>query len=389
MLPRRADRRDFRLTDYFAVGVENGFLSGIIYRKGIRMNFQSILALAAVGLGLAAALAYMIRHRGGCGGCSGVRGQLRRLRKNPTRGVPERKNGRPIRKGRKINKRGLSIGYWMFLGLLLVCSVFSGWASMKVHSAYSAFSVEKNASRMTGYDTAVRLLRANGVSDVSVGRVKGRLTDHFDPRRHVVNLSDATYGDDSVAAVAVAAHEIGHVMQKEKGYIPYKIRSVLVPIATFGSRLALPVVLIGFILDLFVRSGSPVGLYAAYVGIALYGLSTLFTLVTLPVELDASRRAKKMLLEEGVIAEEEKAGASKVLGAAALTYGRAADLLFCISCGLPPSFCRCLGAERLAQISENKRSPESAVNPRFFVIKINLFTLFIFCWKLLTKSTGV
>ena len=190
------------------------------------------------------------------------------------------------------------MGYWMFLGLLLVCSIFSGWASMKVHSAYSAFSVEKNASRMTGYDTAVRLLRANGVSDVSVGRVKGRLTDHFDPRRHVVNLSDATYGDDSVAAVAVAAHEIGHVMQKEKGYIPYKIRSVLVPIATFGSRLALP----------------------AYVGIALYGLSTLFTLVTLPVELDASRRAKKMLLEEGVIAEEEKAGASKVLGAAALTY---------------------------------------------------------------------
>ena len=212
------------------------------------------------------------------------------------------------------------MGYWMFLGLLLVCSIFSGWASMKVHSAYSAFSVEKNASHMTGYDTAVRLLRANGVSDVSVGRVKGRLTDHFDPRRHVVNLSDATYGDDSVAAVAVAAHEIGHVMQKEKGYIPYKIRSVLVPIATFGSRLALPVVLIGFILDLFVRSGSPVGLYAAYVGIALYGLSTLFTLVTLPVELDASRRAKKMLLEEGILAEDEKKGAGKVLSAAALTY---------------------------------------------------------------------
>ena len=102
------------------------------------------------------------------------------------------------------------MGYWMFLGLLLVCSIFSGWASMKVHSAYSAFSVEKNASRMTGYDTAVRLLRANGVSDVSVGRVKGRLTDHFDPRRPVVNLSDATYGDDSVAAVAVAG-DIDHI----------------------------------------------------------------------------------------------------------------------------------------------------------------------------------
>lgn len=94
------------------------------------------------------------------------------------------------------------MSYFVFLGLLLLCSIFSGWASMRVHSSYNAFSAQKNASHMTGYDTAVRLLRANGVYDISVGKVKGTLTDHFDPKRQIVNLSDSTYGNDSVAAVA-------------------------------------------------------------------------------------------------------------------------------------------------------------------------------------------
>ena len=211
------------------------------------------------------------------------------------------------------------MSYFVFLGLLLLCSIFSGWASMRVHSSYNAFSAQKNASHMTGYDTAVRLLRANGVYDISVGKVKGTLTDHFDPKRQIVNLSDSTYGNDSVAAVAVAAHEIGHVMQKEKGYVPYKIRSALVPVVNIGARMAVPLVLVGLLLDLLLNFSS-VGFYAAIAGIILYGLSTLFHLVTLPVELDASRRAKKMLLAEGVLTEEEKPGASKVLSAAALTY---------------------------------------------------------------------
>lgn len=211
------------------------------------------------------------------------------------------------------------MSYFVFLGLLLLCSIFSGWASMRVHSSYNAFSAQKNASHMTGYDTAVRLLRANGVYDISVGKVKGTLTDHFDPKRQIVNLSDSTYGNDSVAAVAVAAHEIGHVMQKEKGYVPYKIRSALVPVVNIGARMAVPLVLVGLLLDLLLNFSS-VGFYAAIAGIILYGLSTLFHLVTLPVELDASRRAKKMLLAEGVLTEEEKPGASTVLSAAALTY---------------------------------------------------------------------
>jgi len=212
--------------------------------------------------------------------------------------------------------------YIIFLLLLLVCAIFSGWASMRVHSAYGRYSAKPNASHMTGYDTAVRLLRANGIYDVSVGRVRGSLTDHFDPKRSVVNLSDTVYGSDSIAAVAVAAHEIGHVVQREKGYIPYKIRTALVPITNIGSRLALPLVLVGVLIDFFVYTGSGTtwGYWLAMLGVVLYGLSTLFHLATLPVELDASRRAKKMLLAEGILEEDEKGGASKVLSAAALTY---------------------------------------------------------------------
>lgn len=210
--------------------------------------------------------------------------------------------------------------YYYFIGLLLLCSLFSVWASRKVHSSYEAFSQEYASSNMTGYDTAVRLLRANGIYDVRVDRTKGRLTDHFNPKKKLVNLSETTYGSTSVAAIAVAAHEIGHVVQKERGYLPYRLRSALVPVANFGSRLALPLVLLGIVIELFAGLSTEAGFYVALVGVAFYSLSTLFTLVTLPVELDASRRAKRMLVEEGILREEETYGAEKVLSAAALTY---------------------------------------------------------------------
>lgn len=212
--------------------------------------------------------------------------------------------------------------YLIFFGLIIVCGIFAASASAKVHSAFKAYGNMPNSSRMTGYDTAVRLLRSNGVRDISVGRVRGTLSDHYHPTKKIVNLSDSVYGDASIASVAVAAHEIGHVMQKKKGYIPYKIRSVLVPLTNIGSRLALPLVLIGLILDVFVglSQNSDAGFYLALVGVALYGLSTLFALVTLPVELNASRRAKKMLVAEGILREDELPYADKMLDAAAKTY---------------------------------------------------------------------
>ena len=212
--------------------------------------------------------------------------------------------------------------YLIFFGLILVCAIFAGNASRKVKNAYKAYGAMANSSRMTGYDTAVRLLRSNGVRDISVGRVRGTLSDHYHPTKRIVNLSEGVYGSASIAAVAVAAHEIGHVMQKKKGYFPYVIRSVLVPITNIGSRLALPLVLVGLVLDALVVStqNSDLGYYLAIAGVALYGLSTLFALITLPVELNASKRAKQMLLAEGILRKEEIPYADKMLDAAASTY---------------------------------------------------------------------
>ena len=212
--------------------------------------------------------------------------------------------------------------YLLFLLLLVPCLILSAVASAKVRSTYSKYDKIPSKSRMTGRDTAVRLMHNRGVNDIQVGKVRGTLTDHFDPTKSVVNLSESTYGSASVGACAVAAHEIGHVMQKKQGYFPYKVRKILVPLTNIGSRLAMPVIIVGILLDLFLFAAQeqPWGQYIMYVGIGLYGLSTLFALVTLPVELNASRRARVMMLEDGVLAEDEIKGAKKVLRAAAMTY---------------------------------------------------------------------
>lgn len=212
------------------------------------------------------------------------------------------------------------MSYLYFLILFIPIMLLSAWASAKVNRTYAAYDKVANRSCMTGYDTAVRLMRNRGVTDIAVRRVDGKLTDHYAPTKKVVNLSQATYGSASVAAVAVAAHEIGHVMQKQESYLPYKIRSFLVPLANVGSRLALPLVIIGVILDAVAQTGTPFGAVCVYIGIGLYGLATLFTLITLPVEINASRRAKKMLLEDGILMSDETKGVTQVLSAAALTY---------------------------------------------------------------------
>ena len=211
--------------------------------------------------------------------------------------------------------------YFWFLGAILVCMLFAGIANAKVNRAFSKYAKVRNSSGMTGYDTAVRLMRANDVYGISVGRVRGRLSDHYHPSKKIVNLSESTYGDASVSAVAVSAHEIGHVLQKKKGYLFYHIRTALVPVVNIGSFLAMPLVIVGIIMDLMATTADyNTGFYVALVGVALYGASFLFALITLPVELNASRRAKKMLLAEGILTKEEMAGAGEVLSAAALTY---------------------------------------------------------------------
>lgn len=211
--------------------------------------------------------------------------------------------------------------YLYFLIALVVCMFFALYANSKVRSSFSKYNKINASSGLTGYETIKRLMNANNINDLSIGHVKGQLTDHFHPRNKIINLSDSTYDNNSISAVAVAAHEMGHVMQEKKGYLFYKIRTVLVPIVNFGSRLAMPLVIIGLLVDLFSLSMKEnAGFYIAMVGVILYGGSFLFALITLPVEIDASRRAKKMLISEGIISCDELEGANKVLKAAALTY---------------------------------------------------------------------
>ena len=211
--------------------------------------------------------------------------------------------------------------YIWFLGAIFVCMMFSLYASRKVKTSFTRNNVLRCRSGMTGCDAVSRIMRSNGVRGISIGRVRGFLTDHYHPKKSIVNLSDSTYGNSSVAAVAVAAHEMGHVMQREEGYAFYKLRTALVPAVNFGTFLAMPLVLVGLLLDYSVAmTDASTGFYIAMAGVALYGSSLLFALVTLPVELDASRRAKKMLIAEGIIGEEQIGAASEVLSAAALTY---------------------------------------------------------------------
>ncbi len=208
---------------------------------------------------------------------------------------------------------------YYYLLILIPLLLFTGWASAKVNSTFHAYDKVPNRACMTGYDTAVRLMRNRNVKGISVERVNGKLTDHYHPSKGKVNLSQSTYGSASIAAVAVAAHEVGHVMQKKEGYGLYKLRNVLVPIANIGSYLTVPLLIVGIILDLLYIGGN-LGAWLVYLAIAFYGASTLFTLVTLPVELNASRRARQMLLEDGILTAEEEDGAKKVLSAAAMTY---------------------------------------------------------------------
>lgn len=169
---------------------------------------------------------------------------------------------------------------------------------------------------MTGAQAAERILRNAGIYDVRIEHVRGNLTDHYDPRTRTVRLSDSTYNSPSVAAVGVAAHECGHVMQHESGYVPLKIRTALVPAANLGSMLGIPIILVGILFGLS-ETLVPIGIW-------VFSLAVLFQVVTLPVEFNASRRAVETLDRQGILAGEEVRQCRKVLGAAALTYVAAA-----------------------------------------------------------------
>ena len=200
--------------------------------------------------------------------------------------------------------------------LVLPCVLFSLWASFRVNSTFKKFSNQYSRRRITGADAAQRVLSANGVRDVRIERVGGNLTDHYDPRSNVIRLSDSVYDSTSTAAIGVACHEAGHAVQYAQNYAPIKFRAAIIPITNIGSKLAMPLILIGLLLT-FMEGASFIFVYA---GIACFGLSLVFQLVTLPVEFNASRRAMNAIADSDILTPDEQVGARKTLSAAAMTY---------------------------------------------------------------------
>lgn len=200
--------------------------------------------------------------------------------------------------------------------LVLVGAVLSIIASARVNSTFSKYARVRSMSGMTGAQTAEAILRSKGIHDVRVEHIRGNLTDHYDPTKKVVRLSDSVYGSTSVAAIGVAAHECGHVMQHHEGYAPLNFRTALVPAANIGSKLGIPIILVGLLLG-----SNPI---LVNIGIWVFSLAVLFQIVTLPVEFDASKRALVCIEQYGIVTSDERKKSAKVLKAAAYTYVAAA-----------------------------------------------------------------
>lgn len=207
---------------------------------------------------------------------------------------------------------------------VLIGAVLCMWASAKVKSTYAKYERVRSRSGMTGAEAAARILQMSGIRDVQIQHVAGDLTDHYDPRKKVLRLSDTVYGSTSVAAIGVAAHECGHALQHQQGYAPLKLRSLLVPAANLGSKLGLPLVILGLALGLSFELPGGGYFSLAQIGIWIFSFAVLFQVVTLPVEFNASGRALRMLGDYGILNGDEVDDCKHVLGAAALTYVAAA-----------------------------------------------------------------
>ncbi|MBO4688535.1 MAG: zinc metallopeptidase [Clostridiales bacterium] len=224
------------------------------------------------------------------------------------------------------------MGFWDIMsqyGLIIsiIMMVISLIISANCKATFSRYSKKMASNGLTGADAAQRILSAYGVNDVSIQHISGNLTDNYNPKDKTLNLSDSVYGSSSIAAIGVAAHECGHAIQHNVGFVPNKIRSALVPGANIGSRFGPYVAIIGLMMMGYLDSSASqggLGETIFYVGIVLFSLSVLFYLVTLPVELDASRRALKIMRNDGLLQGAELSGARSVLSAAAMTYIAAA-----------------------------------------------------------------
>ena len=213
---------------------------------------------------------------------------------------------------------GLFMGDWTIL-ILIPAMIFAFVAQIKVKSTFDKYNRINSFSGLTGAEAARKILDANGLSHVKVEFVRGQFTDHYHPIENVVRLSESTYNSRSVAAVGVAAHEVGHAIQYAKNYAPVRFRMAIIPATSFASKFSLPLILIGILLT-SMSYDPTIGLYAMLAGIVLFSLSTVFQLVTLPVEFNASARAMRALKDHRILVGSDIAGAKATLKAAAMTY---------------------------------------------------------------------
>ena len=205
---------------------------------------------------------------------------------------------------------------WTYIYLVLPCIILAMLASAGVNNTFNKYSKQISRRRLTGAQAAQRVLDANGVRGVRIEHVRGNLTDHYDPKSNVIRLSDNVYNNPSTAAIGVACHEAGHAVQYAKNYVPIKLRAAIIPITNIGSKLAMPLILMGILFGFL----GELSYTFVYLGIACFGLSFVFQLVTLPVEFNASRRAIRAIDQQELLTAEEIKGARKTLSAAAMTY---------------------------------------------------------------------
>lgn len=197
--------------------------------------------------------------------------------------------------------------WWLIIAGMILCLIASG----NVSATYGRYSKVNNARGISASEAAERILKGAGIYEVRIERIEGNLTDHYDPKNKVVRLSESVYYSTSVAAIGVAAHECGHVIQHYGGYFPIRVRNAIVPVVNFSSKLSWPLILVGILFGLT---------NLVDIGIVLFSLALVFQIVTLPVEFNASKRAIQIIRDDGILQGDEVTGARKVLNAAALTY---------------------------------------------------------------------
>lgn len=205
---------------------------------------------------------------------------------------------------------------WTYILFMLPALFFTMIASSLVNSTFQRYSRQASRLNLTGAEAARKVLDSHGLYHIRIERVNGHLSDHYDPKNNVIRLSNSVYDNTSIAAIGVACHEVGHAIQYANHYLPIKIRNAIIPITNIGSRLSIPLILLGIFFSIFGEGYAII----AYIGVFLFGFSVLFQLVTLPVEFNASSRAIKNIRSYGILEEDEIGGAKKVLKAAAMTY---------------------------------------------------------------------